>query len=92
MRNDAGFREKFVEPIEIVGVEQFADSAMVLRIRIKTKPLEQWTVGREYRRRLKQAFDREGIAIPFPHRTLYMGEASRPFQVHVVREGMPAHV
>jgi small conductance mechanosensitive channel len=92
LRDDAGFRDKFVEPIEIVGVDNFVDSGVVLRVRIKTRPLEQWNVGREYRRRLKHAFDREGIEIPFPHRTLYMGEASRPFQVHVVREGMPANV
>ncbi len=92
LRNDVVFRDKFVEPIEIVGVENFADSGAVFRIRIKTRPLEQWNVGREYRRRLKQAFDREGIEIPVPHRTLYMGRASRPFQVQVARDGIPANV
>jgi len=83
LRQDPGFRDKFVSPIEIIGVDNFADSSVVIRIRIKTKPLEQWNVGREYRRRLKQAFDARGIEIPFPHRTLYMGDASRPFQVQV---------
>lgn len=83
LQQDPGFSDKFVSPIEIIGVDNFADSAVVIRIRIKTKPLEQWNVGREYRRRLKQAFDARGIEIPFPHRTLYMGEASRPFQVQV---------
>lgn len=83
LRQDPGFRDKFVSPIEMIGVDNFADSAVVIRIRIKTKPLEQWTVGREYRRRLKQAFDAQGIEIPFPHQTLYMGDASRPFQVQV---------
>ncbi|ALA60272.1 mechanosensitive ion channel family protein [Nitrospira moscoviensis] len=92
LRNDPEFGGKFVEPIEIVGVEHFADSAVNIRIRIKTKPLEQWTVGREYRRRLKKAFDAEGIEIPFPHRTLYMGEASRPFLVQADRGGAPAGV
>jgi moderate conductance mechanosensitive channel len=86
LRQDPGFREKFVSPIEIIGVDNFADSAVVIRIRIKTKPLEQWNVGREYRRRLKQAFDARGIEIPFPHRTLYMGDASPPFQVKVRQE------
>lgn len=81
LREDPQFRDKFVSPIEIVGVDNFADSAVVIRIRIKTRPLEQWTVGREYRRRVKQAFDARGIEIPFPHRTLYMGEASPPFKV-----------
>jgi len=83
LRQDPAFHDKFVEPIEIVGVDNFADSAVVVRIRIKTQPLEQWNVGREYRRRLKKAFDAQEIEIPFPHRTLYMGDASRPFQVQV---------
>jgi small conductance mechanosensitive channel len=86
LRDDPAFSDKFVSPIEIIGVDNFADSAVVIRIRIKTKPLEQWNVGREYRRRLKRAFDAQGIEIPFPHRTLYMGEASRPFRVEVPKQ------
>lgn len=92
LRQDPIFGDKFVEPIEIVGVDNFADSAVVIRIRIKTRPLEQWNVGREYRRRLKQAFDARGIEIPFPHRTLYMGEASRPFQVQAPQGGVSTGV
>jgi small conductance mechanosensitive channel len=57
--------------MEIFGLDRFADSAVVIKARIKTLPIKQWEVGREYRRRLKKAFDREGIEIPFPHRTLY---------------------
>jgi len=92
VRMDPAFHDKFVEPIEIVGVDNFADSSVVVRIRIKTRPLEQWNVGREYRRRLKKAFDSQGIEIPFPHRTLYMGESSRPFQVQTRPEPVPAEV
>jgi small conductance mechanosensitive channel len=92
LRNDPLFADKFAAPIEIIGVDNFADSSVVIRIRIKTKPLEQWTVGREYRRRLKKAFDAAGIEIPFPHRTVYMGEASRPFLVQADRGGAPAGV
>ncbi|MBP6581459.1 MAG: mechanosensitive ion channel family protein, partial [Sphingorhabdus sp.] len=77
-------RDNFVAPIEIIGGDNFADSAMVIRIRIKTRPLEQWNVGREYRRRLKKAFDGQGIEIPFPHRTWHMGGDSAPFKVEVV--------
>lgn len=85
LRQDPDFRDKFVSPIEIIGVDDFSDSAVVIRIRIKTKPLEQWNVGREYRRRLKQAFDAHGIEIPFPHRTIYWGEPTRgqPSVLHV---------
>ncbi|MBX9658145.1 MAG: mechanosensitive ion channel family protein [Nitrospiraceae bacterium] len=85
LRQDQDFRDKFMSPIEIMGVDNFADSAVVIRIRIKTKPLEQWNVGREYRRRLKQAFDAQGIEIPFPHRTIHWGEPARgqPSVLHV---------
>ena len=71
---------KMIEPIEIMGVDAFGDSAVVIKARMKTLPIEQWSVGREYRRRLKKAFDQENIEIPFPHRTLYMGEASPAFR------------
>jgi small conductance mechanosensitive channel len=84
LRADPAFGPLMIEPIEVVGVENFADSAVMLRARIKTKPLEQWNIGREYRRRLKKAFDAQGIEIPFPHQTLSMGEASHPFKVEVV--------
>lgn len=81
MRQDPDLGPKMLEPIEVFGVDDFADSAVVIKARLKTHPIQQWTVGREYRRRLKKAFDAEGIEIPFPHRSIYMGEASKPFQV-----------
>ena len=84
LRQDRQFGLMMIEPIEVVGVENFADSAVTVRARIKTKPLEQWNIGREYRRRLKKAFDAQGIEIPFPNQTLYMAEASRPFKVEMV--------
>jgi small conductance mechanosensitive channel len=84
LRRDAQFGPMMIEPIEVVGVENFADSAVTLRARIKTKPLEQWNIGREYRRRLKKAFDAQSIEIPFPHRTFSMGEAPGPIRVELV--------
>lgn len=72
--NDDAFSEDILEPLEILGVDQFADSAVIIKARIKTKPIRQWAVGREFNRRMKQRFDREGIEIPFPHTTLYFGE------------------
>ena len=81
LRNDQQVGRKMLEPIEILGVDAFGESEVVIKARIKTLPIEQWSVGREYRRRLKKAFDREKIEIPFPHRTLYMGEASPPWLV-----------
>ena len=81
LQQDEQLGKKILEPIEILGVDAFGASEVVIKARIKTLPIEQWSVGREYRRRLKKAFDQKGIEIPFPHRTLYMGEASRPFIV-----------
>ncbi len=79
LQQDEQFGGKILEPIEILGVDAFRESEVVIKARIKTLLIEQWGVGREYRRRLKKAFDRENIEIPFPHRTLYMGKASLPW-------------
>lgn len=83
LRAEPQYRSAMIEPIEIFGVDDFADSAVKIKARLKTLPLQQWTVGREYRRRLKKALDAEKIEIPFPHQTVYMGEASPPFRVAV---------
>jgi len=56
---------------EMWGVEQLAASGVVLRLVVKTTPKEQWRVARELRQRIKQAFDREGIEIPFPQQTVW---------------------
>ncbi|MDX1412455.1 MAG: mechanosensitive ion channel family protein, partial [Nitrospirales bacterium] len=89
MRQDPEFSSKIIEPIEILGVDKFGSSEVVIKARLKTLPIEQWKVGREYRRRLKKAFDAKGIEIPFPHRTLYMGEASSPFIIQNSVTGSP---
>jgi small conductance mechanosensitive channel len=81
LRADPDFNNKILEPIEVFGVDQFADSAVVIKARFKTKPIEQWAVGREFRRRLKKAFDEQGIEIPFPHRTVYWGEEIKPLHL-----------
>jgi small conductance mechanosensitive channel len=79
LQQDPRFGQHILQPIEIFGVDQFGESEVVIKARLKTLPIQQWTVGREYRRRLKKAFEQQNIEIPFPHRTLYMGEASHPF-------------
>ena len=75
LRADPAFAPKILEEVEIVGVEAWADSAVILRCRFKVAPIEQWGVRREYLRRLKHAFDAGGFEIPFPHLTLYAGQA-----------------
>lgn len=66
MRNDPDWSDAMLEPAEIAGVDRFADSAVIIKGRLKTVAGKQWPVGREYLRRLKKAFDREKIEIPFP--------------------------
>lgn len=89
MRKDPRFRGDMLEPIEIMGVDRFEDSAVIIRARLKTRPSLQWVIGREYNRRLKKAFDEQGIEIPFPHRTVYWGETKQgqlPLQVETRRD------
>ena len=74
MRALAEYAAKMVEDIDIAGVQDLADSAVVLRCRFKVIPLEQWGVRREFLRRLKEAFDARGIEIPYPHVTIYVGQ------------------
>ncbi|HKM94327.1 MAG TPA: mechanosensitive ion channel family protein [Prolixibacteraceae bacterium] len=88
MQNDEVFGPKILEPIEVVGVDAFADSAVIIRARFKTKPIEQWSVGREYRKRLKKAFDQQGIEIPFPHTTIYWGDRIKPLKMEVTNESL----
>jgi small-conductance mechanosensitive channel len=89
LREDPRFGPSILEEMEIFGLDSFGDSAVIVKARIKTKPIKQWEVGREYNRRLKQAFDEAGIEIPFPHRSLYFGEASAPFLAKLVENGEP---
>jgi small conductance mechanosensitive channel len=63
-----------LEPIEVFGLDQFGDSAIVIKGRIKTRPLKQWQVGRAFNRLIKLRFDENNIEIPFPHQTIYFGQ------------------
>jgi small conductance mechanosensitive channel len=74
LQSDEPFSEWIEEEVEILGLDEFADSAMIIKARIKVEPLRQWKVRREFNRRLKKAFDERNIEIPFPHLTLYQGQ------------------
>lgn len=91
LQSDETYGPLIIEPVEIFGVDKLDNSSVVIKGRIKTKPLQQWFVGREFLRRIKYAFDARGIEIPFPHSTVYFGEASRPFELKVVEaaQNMP---
>jgi len=73
MRRDPYFGKLILDDMEMLGVDAFVDSAVIIKCRMKTLPIKQWEVAREYRRRIKNRFDELGIEIPFPHRTLYWG-------------------
>ena len=89
MRDSDEFGDDMLEPLDILGVDRFADSAVIIRARLKTRPRSQWRIGREFNRRMKQAFDERNIEIPFPHQTLYFGEDKRGHApaapVHLIR-------
>jgi len=72
LRRDPAHAARIQADLEMAGAERWADSSVVLRARLRVAPLEQWTVRREYLRRLKSAFDRAGIEIPFPQMTLHV--------------------
>jgi small conductance mechanosensitive channel len=72
MREEPAFAYDILEPLDVLGVDQFAESAIIIKARIKTRPIKQWAVGREFNRRMKRRFDELGIEIPYPHRTVYI--------------------
>lgn len=66
LQEEERYKPLILAPIEVVGVDGFADWAVMLKMRIKTMPLKQWEVGRELRKRILKAFGAHGIDIPFP--------------------------
>ncbi len=63
-----------LDPIQVLRVDDFADSAIEIKVLGETVPIRQWDIAGQYRLRVKKAFDELGIEIPFPHQTLYWGE------------------
>lgn len=76
LAKDPAFKDSIISPPQFLRVNDFADSSVVLKILGDTKPLKQWEVTGELRKRLKIAFDREGIEIPFPQRVVHQIKSS----------------
>jgi len=74
LESEEPYKSAILEPLQILGVERFGESGLILRIMVKTVPLKQWDVGRELRRKIKIRFDENGIRIPYPHRVLLWGD------------------
>lgn len=67
LQTDPDFASLILEPIDVLGVDSLGSSGIIIKARIRTEPLQQWTVGREYNKRIKKAFDAAGVSIPYPH-------------------------
>lgn len=76
MRQSESHGPVMLEPLEVIGVEGFGESSVTIRIRMKTLPLKQWDTAREFRRRVKKAFDLAGIELPFPQRDIMVRRLS----------------
>lgn len=74
LANDPVYRDSIITPPAFLRVEDFADSAIIVKILGDTKPLKQWEITGELRKRLKIAFDREGIEIPFPQIVIHQAD------------------
>lgn len=81
MQQDPVYGEKMLRELEVWGIDQFADSAVIIKVKLTTKAGQQWATGRELRRRVKKAFDMANIEIPFPHLSLYSGSVTKPIPI-----------
>ena len=86
LRSTDEYMDLILEPMEVFGLDNFADSAIVIKARFKTVPGKQRMVGREYRKLLKLAFGVEVVEIPFLPRTIYWGNKSDPFKLEIEGE------
>ncbi len=68
---DPAFKDSIISPPQFLRVNDFADSSIVVKILGDTLPLKQWEIAGEFRKRIKIAFDKEGIEIPFPQRVVH---------------------
>lgn len=77
LRDDPEHAPSILDDLEWSGVTEFTESAIILRVRIKTLPGKQWGTGRAYNAIVKRVFQERGIEIPFPHRRLYLGQGEQ---------------
>ncbi len=84
LQKDKDFKSKINGEIEVFGLDKFEDSSIIIKGRIPTVHKQQWIVRREFNRRVKLAFDKSGIEIPFPQTTIsYLGTKKKPIKKRV---------
>jgi small-conductance mechanosensitive channel len=73
MAKDSPWKEYIIKPIQVLGPgpDSFADSGIIIKVLGETRPLKQWDTLKEFRKRLKIAFDKEGVEIPFPQMSIW---------------------
>jgi small-conductance mechanosensitive channel len=76
-KEDSSLGRSLYSPPEVLGVETLGEYEVVWRVIAETKPARQWDVGRQLRERIKVAFDRESIEIPFPHRVMVQADGTK---------------
>jgi small-conductance mechanosensitive channel len=80
------FKHVIIEEPEVWGIQSLTPDGVVVRVTMKTAPMEQWEVAREMRERVKARFDYEGIEIPLPQRVVWHREAPGSGQPSGMRE------
>ncbi|MDJ0844072.1 mechanosensitive ion channel family protein [Crocosphaera sp.] len=70
MQSEPEWGDKFLDPVEILGVDEVSNQGILIRLLIRTKPMEQWPIGREFRLRVKKAFDQAGISLGIPYQKI----------------------
>jgi small conductance mechanosensitive channel len=73
MAQEEPWKGYILKPIQVLGSgpDKFGDSAVIIKVLGETQPLKQWDTLREFRRRLKESFDKEGVEIPFPQMAIW---------------------
>ncbi len=66
------WQQEILEKPKLLGVDEFSNQGVIIRIWIKTKPMQQWPIAREYRRQVKAAFDKAGIELALPHQKIWI--------------------
>lgn len=87
LADEPDFKPRILEPLEVSGIQTLADSSVVIRCRYKVRASEQWAVRREFLRRLKAAFDAQGIEFPYPQLTVH--SAAKALEADASRQAEP---
>lgn len=82
MSVEAAWQTRILETPQVLGIENFGENGLIIRVWIKTQPLKQWDVAREFRRRLKIAFDEAEISIPIPQQAIWLNDVQTVSSKH----------